>query len=79
MVRAHDFGEADGQRFFTMEYVAGATLRELLDAGAAPRAHPALQIAKQICRGLGAVHDAGIVHGDLKPQNVVVRATAWPS
>ena len=33
---------------------------------------PTLQIAKQVCRGLGAVHRAGIVHGDLKPQNVVV-------
>jgi eukaryotic-like serine/threonine-protein kinase len=72
VVRAYDFGEADGVRFLTMEFVAGATLRELLDGGGRLEVVPALQIAKQICRGLGAVHKAGIVHGDLKPANVVV-------
>jgi len=72
VVRAYDFGESDGVRFFTMEYVAGATLRELLDDGGKLALTPALQIAKQVCRGLGAVHRAGIVHGDLKPANVVV-------
>jgi HAMP domain-containing protein/predicted Ser/Thr protein kinase len=72
VIRAYDFGEADGVRFFTMEYVAGATLRELLDEGGRLAVTPALQIAKQICRGLGAVHRAGIVHGDLKPANIVV-------
>ncbi len=72
VVRAYDLGEADGVRFFTMEYVAGATLRELLDEGGRLALTPALQIAKQLCRGLGAVHRAGIVHGDLKPANIVV-------
>jgi serine/threonine-protein kinase len=72
VIRAYDFGESDGVRFFTMEYVAGATLRELLDEGGRLAVTPALQIAKQICRGLGAVHKVGIVHGDLKPANVVV-------
>jgi HAMP domain-containing protein/predicted Ser/Thr protein kinase len=72
VVRAYDFGEAEGVRFFTMEYVAGATLRELLDEGGRLALTPALQIAKQVCRGLGAVHRAGIVHGDLKPANIVV-------
>jgi HAMP domain-containing protein len=72
VVRAYDFGESDGIRFFTMEYVAGTTLRELLDESGRLALTPALQIAKQVCRGLGAVHRAGIVHGDLKPANVVV-------
>jgi HAMP domain-containing protein len=72
VVRAYDFGESEGVRFFTMEYVAGATLRELLDEEGRLALTPALQIAKQVCRGLGAVHRAGIVHGDLKPANVVV-------
>ncbi|HEY8151844.1 MAG TPA: protein kinase [Vicinamibacteria bacterium] len=72
VVRAYDFGEAEGVRFFTMEYVAGATLRELLDEEGRLALTPALQIAKQVCRGLGAVHRAGIVHGDLKPANIVV-------
>jgi serine/threonine protein kinase len=55
-----------------MEYVPGTTLREMLDVGRRLEITPALQIAKQICRGLAAVHKAGIIHGDLKPQNVMV-------
>lgn len=72
VVRAFDFGETEGARFLTMEYVPGATLREVIDATGEIQTAPALQIAKQICRGLAAVHKAGIIHGDLKPQNVMV-------
>ena len=72
VVRVYDVGESAGRRFFTMEYVRGQTLRELLDRGGAMDLTPALQLAKQVCRGLAAVHKAGIVHGDLKPQNVMV-------
>jgi serine/threonine-protein kinase len=75
VVRAYDFGEADGLRFLTMEYVPGTTLRELIDRHHGVELTPALQVAKQICRGLAAVHKAGIVHGDLKPQNVMVMAS----
>jgi serine/threonine-protein kinase len=74
VVRAYDFGEADGQRYLSMEYVPGTTLRELIDRHGGLELTPALQVAKQICRGLAAVHKAGIVHGDLKPQNVMVMA-----
>jgi eukaryotic-like serine/threonine-protein kinase len=72
VVRVHDFGESDGLSFFTMEYVPGTTLRELLEERGGLDVVPALQIAKQICRGLAAVHKAGVVHGDLKPHNVIV-------
>lgn len=72
VVRAFDLGESEGSRFLTMEYVAGTTLREVIDARGAIDPTPALQIAKQICRGLSAVHRAGIIHGDLKPSNVMV-------
>jgi serine/threonine-protein kinase len=72
VVRVHDYGEADGTRFFTMEYVAGTTLRELLEQRRGLELVPALQIAKQLCRGLAAVHKAGVIHGDLKPHNVMV-------
>lgn len=72
VVRVHDFGESEGTRFLTMEYVPGTTLREMLDVGRRLEITPALQIAKQVCRGLAAVHKAGIIHGDLKPQNVMV-------
>ena len=72
VVRTHDFGEAAGLNFITMEYVPGTTLRELLRARKTIDLAPGLQIAKQICRGLMAVHEAGIVHRDLKPHNVMV-------
>lgn len=72
VVRAFDFGESGGSRFLTMEYVPGTTLREVIDARGGLQITPALQIAKQVCRGLAAVHKAGIIHGDLKPQNVMV-------
>ena len=72
VVRVHDFGESEGTYFFTMEYVPGTTLREVLDQRGALDLVPGLQIAKQLCRGLDAVHRARIIHGDIKPQNVMV-------
>jgi len=72
VVRMHDLGEIDGVRFVSMEYVAGTTLRPLLGKSGRLDLAPGLQIAKQLCRGLQAVHAAGIVHGDLKPDNVIV-------
>jgi serine/threonine protein kinase/HAMP domain-containing protein len=72
VVRVYDVGDSAGRRFFTMEYVRGQTLRELMDRGGRMGLTPALQVAKQVCRGLAAVHKAGIIHGDLKPQNVMV-------
>ncbi|HEY7411582.1 MAG TPA: protein kinase [Vicinamibacteria bacterium] len=72
VVRVHDFGESEGSRYLTMEYIPGTTLREMLSERGALELVPAMQIAKQICRGLDAIHRAGIIHGDLKPQNVMV-------
>jgi serine/threonine-protein kinase len=72
VVRTHDLGEADGVRFLTMELVPGTTLRDVIDRRGALSLAPGLQIAKQLLRGLGAVHDAGILHRDVKPQNVMV-------
>jgi HAMP domain-containing protein len=72
VVRMHDLGEAGGTRFLTMEFVSGATLRVLLGQRQSLELGPGLQIAKQVCRGLAAVHAAGIIHGDLKPENIMV-------
>ena len=72
VVRTHDMGEVAGVRFLTMEYVPGTTLREVIDRKGAVALAPGVQIAKQLCRGLAAVHEAGIVHRDIKPHNIMV-------
>src|SRR5688572_9743192 len=54
-----------------MEYVKGATLRELLKTKALDEAK-ALEIVKQVCNALAAAHKAGVIHRDIKPENIVV-------
>jgi len=72
VVRTYDLGEADGVYFITMEYVRGTTVATLIhDAGRL--AVPAtLTIGKQVCRALEVAHEEGIVHRDIKPQNLLV-------
>jgi serine/threonine-protein kinase len=72
VVRTHDLGETDGVRFLTMEYVPGTMLKEVVERKGRIALAPGLQIAKQLCRGLGAVHEAGIIHRDIKPHNIMV-------
>jgi serine/threonine-protein kinase len=73
VVRTHDFGESAGVPFITMEYVDGASLDALIRAGGAVPAPAVLSIAKQLCRALRVAHEQGVIHGDLKPQNLLVR------
>ncbi|MBI2568589.1 MAG: protein kinase [Candidatus Schekmanbacteria bacterium] len=72
VVRVHDVGEARGSRFISMECVPGQTLTQILSRQRLLAGEPGLQVIKQLCRGLGAVHAQGIVHRDVKPQNVMV-------
>jgi serine/threonine-protein kinase len=73
VVRVFDVGEDDGRPFIAMEYVEGETLAELLARrGHLPPAEAAA-LGVQICAGLAAVHDAGLVHRDVKPQNLLLR------
>ncbi|MBM4394291.1 MAG: protein kinase [Deltaproteobacteria bacterium] len=73
-VRVLDGGEtADGERFLAMELVEGRSLAALVAAGEAPMAPGrAAHIAVQLLRSLAEVHEAGIVHRDVKPANVLV-------
>ncbi|HEV8700902.1 MAG TPA: serine/threonine-protein kinase [Candidatus Polarisedimenticolia bacterium] len=67
-----DVGEHDGAHFLSMEYVDGEALASLLiRIGRLPR-EKALDVARQICAGLAAAHDLGVVHRDLKPANVMI-------
>jgi Protein kinase domain len=70
--RVFDIGEADGRLFLTMEYVDGEDLASLLRRiGQLPQGK-ALDIARQLCAGLAAAHDHGVLHRDLKPGNIML-------
>ena len=76
VVRIYAFGEYEELPYFVMEYVPGPTLADWLDHHYAQRALPSvdesLGILDQLCRGLEAIHAAGIVHADVKPGNVIL-------
>ncbi|MBX3367928.1 MAG: serine/threonine protein kinase [Phycisphaeraceae bacterium] len=74
--RVYDIGEHHGERgvetFLTMEYIDGEDLSSLLRRiGALPR-EKAMQIVRQVCAGLAAAHERGVLHRDLKPANIML-------
>src|SRR5437867_3631051 len=70
--RVYDVGEMDGHHFLSMEYVDGEDLASLLRRiGRLPK-DKAVQIARQLCAGLSAAHEQGILHRDLKPANIMI-------
>jgi serine/threonine-protein kinase len=72
IVNIYDVGEDAGRHYIVMEYVAGPTLKQVVQQrGALPLAQ-ALELTAQICAAADAAHRNGIVHRDLKPQNVLV-------
>ena len=70
--RVFDIGETDGQQFLSMEYIDGEDLKALLRRiGRLPQ-DKGVQIAQQLCAGLAAAHDQGVLHRDLKPANIMI-------
>jgi predicted Ser/Thr protein kinase len=70
--RVFDIGEFAGRHFLSMEYIDGENLGSLLRrVGRVPKER-AIEMARQLCAGLAAAHEKGILHRDLKPQNVLV-------
>lgn len=74
VVRTYDLGEVNGLYYISMEYVEGKSLKDLLvERGRLP-VSIVLPIAKQLCRALEVSHDEGVIHRDIKPQNMVVQS-----
>src|SRR5438105_638546 len=71
VIRIYDLGDADGLKFITMEYVDGEDLRALLGRHNEFSPTEAVEIVQQICRALEAAHAEGVIHRDLKTQNVM--------
>jgi serine/threonine-protein kinase len=73
VVEIYDYGRsADGLFYYAMEYLEGTNLGELIAREGAVPLPRALRILRQLCAGLGAAHAAGLVHRDVKPENVMI-------
>jgi serine/threonine-protein kinase len=75
VVAVFDQGEDDGTVYLVMEYVPGHTLRDVIRAEAPLPPRRALGLLDQILTALAAAHDAGLVHRDVKPENVLITPT----
>ena len=72
IVTVHDFGFDQGQLFIVMEYVPGTDLKTLIRQKGRFRPEETLPLLIQACAGIGYAHRAGLVHCDVKPQNMLV-------
>ncbi len=72
VVRTYDLGEVNGMYYLTMEYVEGTSLKQLISTRGPLPVSVTLTIGKQLCRALEVAHEEGVIHRDIKPQNMVV-------
>jgi len=72
IVTVIDRGEQDGRQFIVFEYVDGENLKQLVSREGALPVREAVELAVQVARALGYAHERGIVHRDVKPQNVIL-------
>jgi Tol biopolymer transport system component len=76
IITVHEFGESEGLRFIVTEYVEGRTLKEMIGTGGL-KLSQTLDAAIQIASALEAAHRVGVVHRDVKPENVMVREDGY--
>jgi serine/threonine-protein kinase len=74
IVTVIDRGEQDGRQFIVFEYVDGENLKQLLEREGPLSAQEAIELVLQVARGLAFAHSQGLVHRDVKPQNVLLDA-----
>jgi eukaryotic-like serine/threonine-protein kinase len=72
VIRIFDLGQSDGIRFLTMEYIEGEDLQSVLRRKKKLEPAEAANIMSQVCRALEAAHAEGVIHRDLKPQNIMM-------
>ncbi|MBI3761902.1 MAG: serine/threonine protein kinase [Chloroflexi bacterium] len=72
IVTVHDFGRDGTRSYIVMEYVEGDNLKSVIRAHAPLTLDRAIDLTIQICAGVGYAHRAGLVHCDIKPQNILV-------
>ncbi|HEY8704097.1 MAG TPA: protein kinase [Gaiellaceae bacterium] len=72
IVTVIDRGEHEGRQFIVFEYVEGGNLKQLIERRGAAPVSTALELAMQIARGLSFAHQQGLIHRDVKPQNVLM-------
>jgi serine/threonine protein kinase/Flp pilus assembly protein TadD len=70
--RMYDFGRAEGTYFITMEYVPGEDLKSTITRVGQLSVGKTIAVIKQVCEGLAEAHRLGVVHRDLKPQNIML-------
>ena len=75
VIRIYDLGDADGVKFITMEFIEGKDLRALIREKKKFAPEEAVDITQQVCQALNAAHSVGVIHRDLKPQNIMQDAT----
>jgi CheY-like chemotaxis protein len=74
VVRAHDLGECEGVYYLTMEYVEGLTVRDLLDQRGRLEISSTIALGRQLAASLAVAHEEGVIHRDIKPQNLLLDA-----
>jgi serine/threonine protein kinase len=77
VVRTYDLGEVGGLYYLTMEFVEGTSLKQLIQTRGRLPVPVTLTVGKQLCRALEVAHEQGVIHRDIKPQNIVVEPNGF--
>src|SRR6266851_2348635 len=77
VVRTYDLGEQNGMYYLTMEYVEGTSLKQLIVTRGKLPVAVTLTVGKQLCRALEVALAEGVIHRDIKPQNIVVEPSGF--